>query len=608
MMRFIILFLVCIMMPLAAQAAELDMHAFRQIPILHEGRIKPIDSFARATFKTLSGSEAQADAILAEALFDPASAISRPLFKIENADLRHDLGLPDLEKPVYSLEQITPALRKTQLQIPALLQKDKGERSAEDMALLDLHDKALSFVQILRSFSLVLPMNINLPAKYKQDKAAQTYLGLKRLEQKITDDTKRIVARKGDELQNYTDEERKIALLAYQLQIMGNAGSNNTMFRVLPPAWSQENAEWRAPWDIIESGQGSPQISALLSQWQNLGQAYIDQDPQKWQLVSEKILNATLAEAKSPGLAFSLRLEILYNHLHPFELATGIFAFSFLLVLFYLAWPRARQLLNAGCLLFIAAMTLQGFGIGIRVFLLHRPPVGTLYESLLFVSLLMALIAFTLETRGRNGIGILIGGFGCAFLGLLSFGFMSDGDNLSLLTAVLNTQFWLATHVLCITAGYAWCLIAALLAHVILIRPRYLAQLLAPLHIVAIFALLFTAVGTILGGIWADQSWGRFWGWDPKENGALLTTLWLIWLLHARLGGQVNTAGFVSGMAATTIIVALSWIGVNLLGVGLHSYGFTDGVFTGLIIFIFAEFLLIGILWRTNIKTLCAPT
>jgi len=114
---------------------------------------------------------------------------------------------------------------------------------------------------------------------------------------------------------------------------------------------------------------------------------------------------------------------------------------------------------------------------------------------------------------------------------------------------------------------------------------------------VSIVALLLTAVGTVLGGIWADQSWGRFWGWDPKENGALLIVLWLIWIQHGRLGGNLRDLPFMAGIAFLNVIVALAWFGVNLLNVGLHSYGFTSGIAWGLGLFCGAELLIVGGLW-----------
>jgi ABC-type transport system involved in cytochrome c biogenesis permease subunit len=106
------------------------------------------------------------------------------------------------------------------------------------------------------------------------------------------------------------------------------------------------------------------------------------------------------------------------------------------------------------------------------------------------------------------------------------------------------------------------------------------------------FATLFSFVGTVLGGIWADQSWGRFWGWDPKENGALLIVLWCALILHARWGGFIRQRGIMAMAIVGNAITAFSWFGVNMLGVGLHSYGFMDKAFPWLMGFVISQFVL----------------
>jgi cytochrome c biogenesis factor len=103
------------------------------------------------------------------------------------------------------------------------------------------------------------------------------------------------------------------------------------------------------------------------------------------------------------------------------------------------------------------------------------------------------------------------------------------------------------------------------------------------------FGLFFSLVGTILGGIWANYSWGRFWGWDPKENGALLICLAELIILHARMSGLVREHGLHILAVINGMIVSFSWWGVNLLGVGLHSYGFTDGILRLLVLFFSIE-------------------
>jgi hypothetical protein len=120
------------------------------------------------------------------------------------------------------------------------------------------------------------------------------------------------------------------------------------------------------------------------------------------------------------------------------------------------------------------------------------------------------------------------------------------------------------------------------------------------------FATLFSFVGTVLGGIWADQSWGRFWGWDPKENGALIIVLWNALILHARWGGLVRERGLMNMAIFGNIVTAWSWFGVNMLGIGLHSYGFMDAAFKWLMLFNASQIALIGLgllpqrLWRSG--------
>jgi cytochrome c biogenesis factor len=107
------------------------------------------------------------------------------------------------------------------------------------------------------------------------------------------------------------------------------------------------------------------------------------------------------------------------------------------------------------------------------------------------------------------------------------------------------------------------------------------------------FATLFSFVGTILGGIWADQSWGRFWGWDPKENGALLIVLWNATILHARWGGLIKERGLIAMAIFGNIVTSFSWFGVNMLGIGLHSYGWMDKAFPWLMAFDASQVVLI---------------
>jgi ABC-type transport system involved in cytochrome c biogenesis permease subunit len=152
---------------------------------------------------------------------------------------------------------------------------------------------------------------------------------------------------------------------------------------------------------------------------------------------------------------------------------------------------------------------------------------------------------------------------------------------------VLDKNIWLATHVVIITLGYSAMFLAGILATVFILRGLFSRNLTASagknltraVYGILCFATLFSFVGTVLGGIWADQSWGRFWGWDPKENGALLIVIWCAVMLHARWGGLVRERGLMAMAVFGNIVTAFSWFGVNMLGVGLHSYGFMEKAF-----------------------------
>jgi ABC-type transport system involved in cytochrome c biogenesis permease subunit len=172
-----------------------------------------------------------------------------------------------------------------------------------------------------------------------------------------------------------------------------------------------------------------------------------------------------------------------------------------------------------------------------------------------------------------------------------------------MMRAVLDSNFWLATHVTTITIGYSGMFLAGAIAIAWTLRKQFSARmnpevsksLSGMVYGIIAFSLFFSFIGTVLGGIWADQSWGRFWGWDPKENGALLIVLWCAIILHARWGGYARERGVMTMAIFGNVITSLSWFGVNMLGVGLHSYGFMDKAFWALSAFIGTQLLLMAL-------------
>jgi len=160
---------------------------------------------------------------------------------------------------------------------------------------------------------------------------------------------------------------------------------------------------------------------------------------------------------------------------------------------------------------------------------------------------------------------------------------------------VLDTQFWLGTHVITVTLGYTATMVAGLLGIRYLVAGwlgadnHSLRQIYRSIYGATCFGIVFSFVGTVLGGLWADDSWGRFWGWDPKENGALLIVIWNALMLHARWDGMAGARGFAILAIGGNIVTAWSYFGTNELGIGLHSYGFTSGVLMWLSVFIVTQ-------------------
>jgi ABC-type transport system involved in cytochrome c biogenesis permease subunit len=224
--------------------------------------------------------------------------------------------------------------------------------------------------------------------------------------------------------------------------------------------------------------------------------------------------------------------------------------------------------------------------IVIRCLIMSRPPVGNLYDTIIFIGATGVIFALLVEWMNRKRFALgLAPILGLALIMLARRYEVGDaGDHLDPLVAVLDSNFWLATHVITITLGYSAGLLAAMLScGYVLMRGLNLdagnkdlrRSLTKAVYGCICLTVFLSLVGTVLGGIWANYSWGRFWGWDPKENGALMIVLWTLAILHARMGGIINEWGLHLASLFTACIVAFSWWHVNFLGVGLHSYGFT---------------------------------
>lgn len=345
-----------------------------------------------------------------------------------------------------------------------------------------------------------------------------------------------------------------------------------------------------------------------------------------------------------------------FNHVDPFWKAIYLFLPAMLLV--FLSWIVADKPLRGAALgAVIVGVLIMSWGLYERMAISGRPPVTNLYSSALFIGWAVALAALAGEWIVGAGIGILVSAVaGSSSLVIAHYLARGEGDTIGVMQAVLDTTFWLATHVVCITLGYAATFLAGFLGlayivgkvvqgfsgpsagtedaaaqQAVALQPGEspLAHLqsgptaaaLPPqksrmerlgglTYGVICFALFFSLVGTVLGGLWADDSWGRFWGWDPKENGALIIVLWNALILHARWDKQVGPYGMAVLSLIGNVVTAWSWFGVNELRAGLHSYGFTEGRLMALAVFCLSQIILAtaALMLRNRIRRHSVPS
>ena len=299
--------------------------------------------------------------------------------------------------------------------------------------------------------------------------------------------------------------------------------------------------------------------------------------------------------------------EVNYYNRNYFMNALVLFLIAFLIsaVGWLVVDGKAAVGIRWGSIVFyVLAFFYLAWGITHRSVLMGRPPVGNLYDTIPFITAGAVLVLGISELLSRRKILLSVG----AVLGVagmfLTFRYEAGNaaDHMDPLVAVLKSNFWLATHVVTVTIGYSGglmaCFLSAIYAHVCLAglsrdEKGFTRFMTRSVYGIVCFTLLFSLVGTVLGGIWANDSWGRFWGWDPKENGALLIVLWSLIILHSRIAGWLGTWGIHLCSIFGGAVVGFSWWHVNMLEVGLHSYGFIKG---GSVIWLFYIACLIALL------------
>ncbi len=278
-----------------------------------------------------------------------------------------------------------------------------------------------------------------------------------------------------------------------------------------------------------------------------------------------------------------IRRELMYNRVHPFGWAWKLYLLALVLSAIFAPAQKFKQVWLP---FFAAGFILHTFGFYMRCTIAGRPPVTNMYESIIWVSWGAVFFAAVLYAIHRAKALPLAASAVAAIALLLADGFPVLLDaSITPLVPVLRSNFWLTIHVLTITLSYAAFALAWGLGHAAVVGfafgrpgaewPQHMTQ---QVYRAMQIGVILLASGTVLGGVWANYSWGRFWGWDPKETWALIALLGYLAVLHGRFAGWLGTFGLAAGSVVCFLSVVMAWYGVNfVLAAGLHSYGFGGG-------------------------------
>ncbi|MEO0378406.1 MAG: cytochrome c biogenesis protein CcsA [Cyanobacteria bacterium P01_A01_bin.17] len=379
-----------------------------------------------------------------------------------------------------------------------------------------------------------------------------------------------------------TRDEREALNLYDRIDLMMQTVGSQSLPLVPHPS------DLKGKWLGLTDGEAYyPTASRLSAQFEQLQQTYL-QDPQNLAAVGQQAetLRQQLVDL-SPQIYPSDRIlqrEVFFNHFHPFAKAWWLYAIAFILMLIALNFPQWNLYWSAMGV-FSAGLLTQCYGFLLRVQIADRPPVTNMYESVIWVGFGIAALALFFEWRSKAHYYLLAAAPLSVLCLVLADSLPAVLDpSISPLVPVLRDNFWLSIHVPTITLGYASFALAMGLGHVTLgyylFAPQ--SQQIQKLsrwnyQVLQVGILLLTA-GIILGGIWAHFSWGRFWGWDPKETWALIALLCYLAPLHGRLVGWIGAFGLTVASVISFNAVLMAWYGVNfVLGTGLHSYGFSTG-------------------------------
>ncbi len=597
------------------------------LPVQEGGRIKPLSAYAAQMLYLIHGRrdmkldldrDGKAEVALPpiewllDVWFQPEAAADFPLFRIENVDVLDAIGVPHEGGQSFTLEYVSyrqlagadvegqqPAQRLWDL-ARRYRQKPQEDQTPVEAHIVRTNDGVSAFAML---YGMLEPFYA--PFQVEGERLRGLFGGAR------TDFA--AVLAKAPELAALIREHQarpEDPALGNALSIaavMQDVAERQTGPALFPAAGgAQAGPVWRTLADLTEAS-----LRGLASNEQ-LAEAGLLQQAVAGATMAERserfvaFRDAVVARAAARGEFGKVELEDYYlsaawhyRALHWFVLAVIVVAIGWIA-------PRSRLVWLAGLAAVFVPLAFLCIDIVLRCVVRGRPPILNLYDTFLFIAAVGVGAALCAEVITRRRVAIALAPIFGALLVMLARAFEveSGEDQMAPLQAVLDTNYYLATHVTSINMGYAAGMFASFLGTAWLLLQAigfrradeaFYKGIVRATYGVTAFGLIFAVFGTIYGGVWANDSWGRFWGWDPKENGALLICIAQVALLHARMGGMVRDFGFCLGAALTGLVVAFSWFHVNLLGIGLHAYGFSSATKVALFRYYYIQLGLCGL-------------
>ena len=576
-------------------AESFSYNKFAQLPVLLDGRVKPWDTVARNSLLIMQsrqkikykGKVISPQKWLTQVVLQNEVTDDYPIFDVRHPEVLAIFSIKK-ERQRISFNQYLKGAKEFDKVFRNIQQKNREyeqrfgstkERplSAFEKATLELYRK------ILRYHKLRLSVNLYNEDSYQKAIGVQSeFFRLVRSNLKNKDSSQQAV----------NQYQR-----AYQLLLDYKERVDASLCRPFPIL---DTEEWQNPAEAYLSYIYGESDSLAQQLYARIYDAYRQNNIKRFNTTVDELLNLIKNSYKEEANKNSI--ELFFNKLQPFYIIILLYTFAFLLATFsWFGWSPKR-LKNIAYYFVITAFIIHTLGLIMRILILDYAPVINLYSSAVFVGWGSVLLAIIIEYLYDNGLGSFCAGIIGCVTGIIAHNLSLSGDTMQMMQAVLDSNFWLSTHVICVTIGYSGTFFAGAIAffYILLgltkkLTPKLKQELSGAIYGTVCFATLTSFVGTVLGGIWADQSWGRFWGWDPKENGALLVVFWNILILHCRWGRIVSQRGIAQLAIFGNIITSLAWFGVNMLSVGLHSYGFNENGLVWLIAFIASQLIIISL-------------